>query len=137
MLRFAAESLKELTNVEFFKLNGFDLGGVDARSLDVVDSTGVFMHLDEWERYRYVADARRVLRPGGRVYVDNFNLMSDEGWTLFADLLRIDPTQRPANVSRHSTPQELETYLGRAGFEQVRVRTGGLWVTAVGVAPQA
>lgn len=132
MLRFAAESLKDLSNVQFFRLNGFDLTGVDAHSLDVVYSTGVFMHLDEWERYRYVADAHRVLRPGGRLYVDNFNLMTDEGWAIFSGLLKVDPSQRPANVSRHSTPQELETYLTRSGFEVVRVRTGGLWVTAIG-----
>jgi SAM-dependent methyltransferase len=135
MLRYAAEALKDLPNVQFFKLNGFDLSGVDARSLDVVYSTGVFMHLDEWERYRYIADARRVLRSGGRLYVDNFNLLTDEGWAVFADLLKMDPTQRPANVSRHSTPQELEAYLTRAGYESIRVRTAGLWVTALGRAP--
>lgn len=132
MLRFAAESLQDIANVRFFKLNGYDLTGVDTRSLDVVYSTGVFMHLDEWERYRYIADAYRVLRPGGRIYIDNFNLLSDEGWALFEDLLKIDPAKRPANVSRHSTPQELELYLMRAGFTGVRVRTGGLWVTVTG-----
>jgi ubiquinone/menaquinone biosynthesis C-methylase UbiE len=131
MLRFAAESLKDLPNVRFFKLNGFDLTGVDADSVDVVYSTGVFMHLDEWERYRYIADAHRALRPGGRIYVDNFNLLSDEGWRLFGDLVKVDPSKRPVSVSRHSTPQELETYLVRAGFTDVRVRTGGLWVTAL------
>ena len=132
MLRFAAESLQEIANARFFKLNGYDLSGVDPRSLDVVYSTGVFMHLDEWERYRYIADAYRVLRPGGRIYIDNFNLLTDEGWALFDDLLKIDPAQRPANVSRHSTPQELEAYLLRAGFTGIRVRTGGLWVTVTG-----
>lgn len=132
MLRYAADSLKDLVNAQFFRLNGFDLTGVDARSLDVVYCTGVFMHLDEWERYRYIADAHRVLKPGGRLYVDNFNLLTDEGWKLFSDLLAVDPSTRPANVSRHSTPQELETYLTRAEFEDIRVRTGGLWVTAIG-----
>ena len=69
-------------------MNGYDLSGVDPRSLDVVYSTGVFMHLDEWERYRYIADAWRVLRPGGRIYIDNFNLLTDEGWALFDDFRR-------------------------------------------------
>jgi SAM-dependent methyltransferase len=131
MLRFAAEALHDIPNAQFFKLNGYDLTGVDARSLDVVYSTGVFMHLDEWERYRYVADAYRALRPGGRIYIDNFNLLTDEGWALFEDLLKVDPSKRPANVSRHSTPQELEAYLTRAGFTGIRLRTGGLWVTAL------
>jgi SAM-dependent methyltransferase len=130
MLRFAAEALRDVPNARFFKLNGGDLTGVDARSLDVVYSTGVFMYLDEWERYRYVADAYRALRPGGRIYIDTFNLVTDEGWAQFEHLVKVEPAQRPAAVRRHSTPQELDTWLTRAGFTGVRVRTGGLWLTA-------
>jgi SAM-dependent methyltransferase len=132
MLRHAADALKDLPNVSTVRLNGYDLAGVADRSLDVVYCTGVFMHLDEWERYRYVLDARRVLRPGGRLYVDNFNLLEPEGWALFMEHFRMDPSKRPANVSRHSTPQELQRYLEQAGYTDVRIRTGGLWVTAVG-----
>ena len=116
-------------------LNGYDLAGIADASQDVVYCTGVFMHLDEWERFRYVKDARRVLRPGGRLYVDNFNLLEPEGWAFFIETFSIDPSKRPANVSRHSTPQELEAYVTHAGFTNVRVRTGGLWVTVVGTAP--
>jgi SAM-dependent methyltransferase len=137
MLHFAAQALADLPNVSTVVLNGYDLTGVADRSQDVVYCSGVFMHLDEWERYRYVLDARRVLRPGGRLYVDNFNLLEPEGWALFMEHFRQDPSKRPANVSRHSTPQELERYMAQAGYEQVRLRTGGLWVTAVGTAPAA
>lgn len=132
MRHFAAQALADLPNVSTVALNGYDLSGVADRSMDVVYCTGVFMHLDEWERYRYVLDARRVLRPGGRLYVDNFNLLEPEGWALFMEHFRQDPSKRPANVSRHSTPQELERYLTQAGYQQVRVRSGGLWVTVVG-----
>jgi ubiquinone/menaquinone biosynthesis C-methylase UbiE len=132
MLRFAAESLADLPNVSTVQLNGYDLDGVADHSMDVVYCTGVFMHVDEWERFRYILEARRVLRPGGRLYVDNFNLLEPEGWALFMEHFRMDPSKRPANVSRHSTPAELEAYVTRAGFTDVRVRTGGLWVTVVG-----
>ena len=132
MRHFAAQALAALPNVSTVALNGYDLSGIADRSQDVVYCTGVFMHLDEWERYRYVLDARRVLRPGGRLYVDNFNLLEPEGWALFMEHFRQDPSKRPANVSRHSTPQELERYLTQAGYQQIRVRTGGLWVTVVG-----
>lgn len=137
MLRFAAESLADLPNVSTALLNGYDLAGIGDRSFDVVYCTGVFMHLDEWERFRYVQDARRVLRPGGRLYVDNFNLLEPEGWAFFIETYRLDPMKRPANVSRHSTPQELEAYLSHAGFTDIRVRTGGLWLTVVGRSPGA
>jgi SAM-dependent methyltransferase len=132
MLRFATEGLADLPNVATALLNGYDLAGIADASQDVVYCTGVFMHLDEWERFRYVKDARRVLRPGGRLYVDNFNLLEPEGWAFFIETFQIDPSKRPVNVSRHSTPQELEAYVTHAGFADVRVRTGGLWVTVVG-----
>ena len=132
MLHFAATALADLPNVSTVQLNGYDLTGVADRSFDVVYCTGVFMHLDEWERYRYIVEARRVLRPGGRLYVDNFNLLEPEGWALFMEHFRQDPSKRPANVSRHSTPAELEAYVTNAGFTDVKVRTGGLWVTVVG-----
>ena len=126
-----------MTNVSLLHLNGVDLAGLDAASADVVYCTGVFMHLDEWERYRYVLDAFRVLRPGGRAYYDNFNIASEEGWKVFEGVLLIDPGARPANVSRSSTAEELKTYAERAGFEQIELFTGGLWVTAVAVKPAA
>lgn len=132
MLRFAGEALAALRNVSTVRLNGYDLAGIANGSKDVVYCTGVFMHLDEWERFRYVKDARRVLRPGGRLYIDNFNLLEPEGWTLFLEHVEMDPAKRPANISRHSTPAELEAYVRHAGFGDVRVRTGGLWVTVTG-----
>jgi hypothetical protein len=61
--------------------------------------------------------------------------MTDEGWAVFEDLAKIDPARRPPNVSRQSTPQELETYVARAGYENIRVRAGGLWLTVVAANP--
>ena len=124
-----AEALAGLSNVSTVPLNGYDLTGVGDASFDVVYCTGVFMHLDEWERFRYIADAYRVLRPGGRIYVDNFNLLSDEGWALFESVVRLDPAGRPPNVSRASTGEELRTYVTRAGYEDVAIDRSGLWVS--------
>ena len=113
-------------------LNGTDLHGIADQSVDVAYCSGVFMHLDEWDRYRYVVEARRVLKPGGRLYIDNFNLRSAEGWALFEDLYHLEPAARPPNISRSSTPEELLTYAERASFTDIRVLTRGLWVTVVG-----
>lgn len=135
MLEFAAESLADLPNVRFHRLSGYDLTGIADASFDIVYCPSVFMHLDEWERFRYVREARRVLRSGGRLYVDNFNLLSDEGWTLFAAVVEMDPSKRPANVSQQSTPQELEAYVTRAGFSDIQVSTRGVWVTVTARVP--
>ena len=77
-------------------------------SIDVVYCTVVFMHLDEWDRYEYVKEAFRVLKPGGRAYFDNFNLMSEEGWAIFESHHQI--SERPSHISKSSTPQELLKY---------------------------
>jgi ubiquinone/menaquinone biosynthesis C-methylase UbiE len=136
MLAHAREALKGRTNVSFLPLNGVDLAGVENESVDVAYCSGVFMHLDEWDRYRYVTEMRRILKPGGRVYFDNFNLRSDEGWKLFKDLYLMEPAARPPNISRSSTPEELLTYAERAGFEEPRVLARGLWATVVARKPR-
>jgi len=135
MLGHARVALAGQANVSFVHLNGVDLAGIADASVDVAYCTGVFMHLDEWERYRYLAEAFRVLRPGGRVYADNMNLLSPEGWALFAQIVRMDPLARPVNVSKTSTPEELSFMASQAGFEAVRTRGGSLWVTVIARKP--
>lgn len=71
MLRFARRDLGALGNVNLVRLNGFDLTGVADCSQDAVYCSAVFMHLDEWDRFRYVQESLRTLRPGGRLFVDN------------------------------------------------------------------
>jgi hypothetical protein len=40
-------------------------------------------------------------------------------------------------MTQNSTPQEIETYLMRAGFSKVRIRTEDDWVRASGIKPEA
>jgi SAM-dependent methyltransferase len=132
MFRHAAERLKDLGNVRFIEISGYDLKPVPDASVDVVYSTVVFMHLDEWDRYNYVVEARRILRPQGRIYIDNFNLCSEEGWAVFEQHRSIRPGQRPPHISKASTAQEIEMYLRKAGFQSVKVEQEGLWVRGWG-----
>ena len=136
MLRHARDRLAGFDNVETMAIDGWDLRPISSESLDVVYCTVVFMHPDEWERFNYVREAMRVLRRGGRFYVDNFNLLGDEGWAVFRHILDDwHPLDRPSNVSKASTPQELEAYLGRAGFRDIFVVGETLWVYAFGRKP--
>lgn len=133
MVAYARERLSVFDNVEVKEISGFDLQPVPDESVDVVYCTVVFMHLDEWDRYKYVLEARRVLRPGGRVYIDNFSLCSEGGWKVFEHHREIPPHERPPHMSKSSTPQELETYLKRAGFRDIELEEDERWVRAYAI----
>lgn len=123
------------TNVRTVATNGFDLSGIATESVNVVYSTVVFMHLDEWDRYSYIKEGIRVLRPGGRMLVDNVDLTSDDGWKFFEDHCAVPPHERPAQISKTSTPQELETYFRRSGFGAIEQHKAGLWIITCGRKP--
>jgi len=120
MLSFARQRTAGLDNVDFVALNGWDLSPIADESLDLVYCTVVFMHLDEWERFNYICESMRVLRPGGRVFVDNYNLLSEEGWDFFMkNMLDYHPLRRPPNISKSSTHHELRRFLAKAGFVDI------------------
>lgn len=133
MVEHMRRRLSGLPNAEPVEISGYDLGPIADASVDLVYCTVVFMHLEEWERYRYVQEAFRVLKPGGRLLVDNVNALNDEGWAFFETLLSFPPETRPAFVSKTSTPQELTNYLARAGFADIRQLDHELFIVVHGV----
>jgi ubiquinone/menaquinone biosynthesis C-methylase UbiE len=135
MVSHIQRRLSHFGNVTAFATNGFDLSPVSSSSVDVVYCTVVLMHLDEWDRFGYIAEAFRVLRSGGRLLVDNINLLSDEGWALFEAQVAIPPSQRPAHISKTSTPQELAAYFNRAGFVDVQQEEINIWIVTYGIKP--
>jgi SAM-dependent methyltransferase len=138
MVAHTRKRLAAHPNVDTVAVNGWDLAPIPSSSVDLVYCTVVFMHLDEWERFSYVREAFRVLRPGGRLYVDNVNLLSDEGWAFFVSHLEdFHPLERPPNISKTSTPEELRAYFQRAGFTEIDAKREGLWVATFGKKPGA
>jgi len=135
MLRFAGERLRDFPNVEFVELSGNDLKPIPDNSIDVAYCTVVFMHLESWDRYSYVKEAFRVLRPGGKLYVDNVNLCCDGGWAIFETHRKFSPAERPDHITVCSTPQELQEYLKRAAFEQIESYAGEELISVWGRKP--
>jgi SAM-dependent methyltransferase len=121
MLAHAAARLRGCPNTTLVKLATVGLQEFPRDSFDLVYCTIVFMHLFEWDRYRYVEEAYRVLRPGGHCYFDNFQLNAESGWNLFLAGARCPLDQRPAHISMASSGEELRCYLRKAGFEAIRV----------------
>lgn len=136
MLRHARRRLAHLGNVSFVELSGAGLREVPSSSVDVVYCTVVFMHLLEWDRYTYIQEALRVLRPGGRLYADNVDITSTLGWTIFSDAASYPPKERPSFIPMLSSGDELQTYAERAGFDDVRIRRwDDAWVAVTGKRP--
>lgn len=137
MLRLAGRRLFGLENTRLVEISGFDLQPIADASVDVVYCTVVFMHLEEWDRFGYMREALRVLKPGGRIYCDNVDLASEQGWAVFEESARFAPNLRPAQISKCSTKPEMETLLKRAGFADVQV-AGRLdfWVYGWGRKPE-
>ena len=134
MLDVAAERLRGSPNLELVELGTVGLREIPDVSVDLVYCTVVFMHLYEWDRYRYVQEAYRVLRPGGRCFFDNVDITSDHGWKVFMDGFGLDIAARPAHLSMTSTGDELRTYAIKAGFTDVRVhRWDDAWVGVTGI----
>lgn len=133
MINQAKLYLGGLENVSLVSLEESSLQSFDDESFDVIYCTVVFMHLLEWDRYRYISEALRILKPGGRIYFDNVDIRSEHGWKVFTDGYKLPISKRPAQISMVSSGDELLTYGERAGFQNCKIhRWGGAWVALIG-----
>ena len=120
MLATAAQRLRTVTNVRLVKLQHVGLDELESSSFDLVYSTNMLDHLDGMDRWCYVQEAFRVLRPGGRLFIDNTDLEQDAGWRAFANGAKASQKLERAPYSpTPSTAAELTTYASRAGFAQI------------------
>ncbi len=131
MLIHAQKRLSHLENIELVELPSCNLSPIPDNSIDVVYCTVVFMHLDEWDRYEYVKEAYRVLKPNGRAYFDNFSLVTEEGWEIF--MAHYQLLERPNHISKSSTKEELSQYMKKSKFMMVKTELDDPWVIATGV----
>lgn len=138
MIKQASDYLEGTENKSLHILEDCSLKQFANESVDVVYCTVVFMHLLEWDRYKYIKESMRILKPGGRIYFDNVDITTDHGWKVFTDGFTIPSNDRPPHISMVSSADELITYGQRAGYKKTRIhKWGGAWVALTGEKPQA
>ena len=134
MLSHARKRLAGLSNVRLTHLDQADLSEISDMTIDVVYCTNVLPHLDQMERWQYVLEAHRVLRPSGRLYIDTIALDSPEGWHMLSNNLgqRRNGVEAPY-IPIPSTADELMAYFRNAGLKAIRTeqRDSLLMIAAV------
>lgn len=124
MLDLLRRRFGEQASIDFHLSDGRGLTGVADGSVDAAFSYGVFVHLQHWDIYHYLAELQRVLKPGGKALIQHSNTFSDLGWAAF---LREVPRQ----LNRHklhasfivNSPQLMRQFVEAAKLECVDTLT--------------
>ena len=122
MIHHAGERMQGLNNVSFHRLDRSSLDMLEDDSIDKAYSIAVFCHMDKEDLFLYMLELNRVVRPGGTIFVETWNLAHPVGWRRWAyePLVwsRADQSQRK-DVARNQfcTAEEFELYVTHAGFE--------------------
>ena len=122
MIEHARRRLGELDNTSFHALERSSLDMLPGNSIDKAYSIAVFCHMDKEDLYLYLQDLFRVVKPGGLIFVETWNLVHPVGWRRWTYEPKVWDTSdqsRRKDVGRNQfcTPEEFELYVSRAGFE--------------------
>lgn len=108
-------------------------------TFDAVYSIAVFIHMDKEDFFVYLREIARVLKPGGKVFFDHWNLAHPVGFRRF--LYEANYYEKHADfavrkdVARNqfSTPQEVDVYVRQAGLHPTVIMSDTPWVQALAV----
>jgi SAM-dependent methyltransferase len=122
MLQHAAERMRGLDNTAFHRLERSSLEMLDDDCVDKAYSIAVFCHMDKEDLYLYMRELHRVVRPGGLIFVETWNIAHPVGWRRweYEPLVWSQADQsRRKDVARNQfcTAEEFELYVTHAGFE--------------------
>ncbi len=136
MIERAAERTAQLDNVSLHQLNSSSLEMLADNSIDKIYSIAVMCHMDKEDLYLYLEEFKRVLKPGGMIFIETWNLAHPVGWKRWqyevGHWSRCDQSVRK-DVSRNQfcTPDEFELYQRQAGFDVIQSFSNSPWVQSI------
>ena len=119
MLEIAAKTTASRNNTSYVELKEAEGLPFPDESFDAVYSQAVFIHLDREDCYRYIQEAFRVLKPGGRAYFQVYNLLHPEGFSIFDWVARytVTPQGKVRGRVHFLCNVELREYVEKSGFK--------------------
>ena len=136
MINGAQQRLQSLNNVSFHTLPSNNLSVLEDASIDKAYSIAVFCHLDKEDLFNYLRELRRVVKPGGTIFVETWNLSHPIGWKRWQyeadNWVNMDHSQRK-DVARNQfcTAEEFRLYVEKAGFEIIREYSDSVWIQVI------
>ena len=136
MLKVARNRTAHLSNVDFHLLSGASLSRFVDNTFDKAYSVATLIHLDKEDLFLYLRELARVLRPGGLLYFDTWNLTHEIGWKRW--LMEVehwansDQSQRK-HVARNQfcVPEEVWLYVKKAGFTELCCLSDSPWIQMI------
>ena len=137
MLKAAAHRLEGLPNISFRQLERSSFDGVfpDGK-FDKAYSVAVFCHMDKEDLFLYLQDLHRIIRPGGVIYVETWNLAHPVGWRRWEHEVRnwsrlAAGDRKDAGRNQFCHPSEFALYVEHAGFEMLAQHSDSPWTQIV------
>jgi len=137
MLKAAAQRLDGMSNIDLRLLERSSFDGVFADgSFDKAYSVAVFCHMDKEDLFLYLRDLHRIMRPGGVIYVETWNLAHPVGWRRWGLEVRnwsqlVAGERKDAGRNQFCHPAEFALYVERAGFELLAQHSNSPWTQIV------
>ena len=137
MLKAAAHRLEGVPNIDFRQLERSSFDGVFADGdFNKAYSVAVFCHMDKEDLFLYLRDLHRVMRPGGVIYVETWNLAHPVGWRRWEHEVRhwsslAAGDRKDAGRNQFCHPSEFALYVEQAGFELLAQHSDSPWTQIV------
>jgi SAM-dependent methyltransferase len=140
MVNVASGRLSQFSNVAVTALDRTSLAMIPDASMDAAYCVAVFIHMDKEDWFIYLTEMARILKPGGRIYFDHWNLAHPVGWRRWlmeVQEYRQNGQGQRKDVARNqfTTPQEAHALTTQAGFDVAQVLTDSPWVQVMAVKP--